>query len=87
METGNLVLSLAGKDKGRLLTIVGSAKEGYVLVADGKLRRLGVKRKFDPEGLSRSHNGGSLHVEFDILPLHGCRQQQTHRDTHIFHQT
>ena len=36
-----MVLSLAGKDKGRLLTIVGSAKEGYVLVADGKLRRFG----------------------------------------------
>ena len=37
MQTGSVVISCAGRDKAYLLAVIG-ARDGYVLVADGKER-------------------------------------------------
>lgn len=39
-KVGNVVISKAGRDKGRKMVIVGLDKQGYCLVADGKLRKI-----------------------------------------------
>jgi large subunit ribosomal protein L14e len=45
-ELGTVVLSKAGRDKGRYFVIVGIADEQYVLLCDGDLRKLqSPKRK------------------------------------------
>lgn len=45
MKTGEVVRSTAGRDRGRLLVVVG-LEQGRALVADGKVRKLaGPKRK------------------------------------------
>ena len=44
-KVGDVVLSLAGRDSGRLFFVVG-VEDGYALIADGRLRRAdGPKRK------------------------------------------
>ena len=40
METGTIVLSMAGRDEGRLFLVVGEPEENFRLIADGKLRLL-----------------------------------------------
>lgn len=37
---GQFAISLSGRDKGRVFMIVETHEEGYVSLADGKLRRL-----------------------------------------------
>ena len=50
-ETGTIVQSLAGRDKGYLLCVVGEA-DGYVLVADGRERRLEHPKRKNPNHLA-----------------------------------
>ena len=46
MLLGSVVLSLSGRDKGRMLVVVGIIDDSYVYVADGRLRRVeSPKRK------------------------------------------
>lgn len=46
MLLGSVVLSLCGRDKGRMLVVVGIIDDSYVYVADGRLRRVeSPKRK------------------------------------------
>lgn len=42
-QKGDVVLSLAGRDKGSLLVVTGE-ENGFVLVADGKERPLGRQK-------------------------------------------
>lgn len=43
---GQLFLSLAGRDKGIVCTVVGkSDDEGYVLIADGRIRKVENPKK------------------------------------------
>jgi len=41
---GTVVISLAGRDKGRYLVVI-SSEEGYVYLADGKLRSVASPKK------------------------------------------
>lgn len=45
MENGTIVLSKAGRDSGRLFIVVGRLDEKYVLIADGRLRRVDAPKK------------------------------------------
>ena len=46
MLLGSVVLSLCGRDKGRMLVVVVIIDDSYVYVADGRLRRVeSPKRK------------------------------------------
>ena len=49
-ERGEIVKSLAGRDKGYLLCVVGYDEE-FVLVCDGKERRLERPKKKNPKHL------------------------------------
>ncbi len=40
METGTIVLSTAGRDKGRLFCVVEAREENFCLIADGRHRVL-----------------------------------------------
>ena len=51
MEVGTVVRSLAGRDKGYLLCVVGE-ENGYVLVADGKERPLEHPKRKNPNHLA-----------------------------------
>lgn len=43
---GHFVVSLAGRDKGCICAVVGNAEdEGYVLIADGKVRKVESPKK------------------------------------------
>lgn len=43
---GQLVVSLAGRDKGLICTVVGNTDdEGYVLIADGRIRKVEAPKK------------------------------------------
>ena len=42
---GRFVRSLSGKDKGMILVVVGVTDEGYLLLADGKTRKLETPKK------------------------------------------
>ncbi len=43
---GQLVVSLSGRDKGCICTVVGiSDDEGYVFIADGKIRKVEKPKK------------------------------------------
>ncbi len=43
---GHLVVSLSGRDKGCICTVVGvSDDEGYVFIADGKIRKVEKPKK------------------------------------------
>jgi ribosomal protein L14E/L6E/L27E len=39
-EIGQAVKSKAGRDKGRILFVIGIADENYIFVADGDMRRI-----------------------------------------------
>ena len=46
---GHLVVSMAGRDKGCICAIVGDADEdGYVFIADGKVRKVEKPKKKSP---------------------------------------
>ncbi|MGB9812685.1 MAG: RNA-binding protein [Thermovenabulum sp.] len=45
VELGQLVISKAGRDKGRFMLIVKIIDSQYVLVADGELRRIEKPKK------------------------------------------
>ena len=38
--TGRLVFSIAGRDKGTAFLLVGISRQGFYLLADGKLRKI-----------------------------------------------
>jgi len=42
---GSIVVSIAGRDKGKLLVIIGIVDEAFVLVADGDLRKVEKPKK------------------------------------------
>lgn len=42
---GRFVRSLSGRDKGMILVVVGVTDEGYLLLADGKTRKLETPKK------------------------------------------
>jgi ribosomal protein L14E/L6E/L27E len=44
MEIGTIVISLAGRDKGRKMVVTGNAG-GAVIVADGKERKLSKRKR------------------------------------------
>jgi ribosomal protein L14E/L6E/L27E len=44
-KTKTVVLSLAGHDKGSLFAIIGTESESYVLVADGRHRKIQKPKK------------------------------------------
>ena len=54
LEKGTVVISRAGRDKGRLLAVVGTEGE-FVLVADGKERPLARPKKKNPKHLARTN--------------------------------
>ena len=43
-QVGDVVLSLAGRDKGRMFFVL-DVTDGYALIADGKLRRAGEPKR------------------------------------------
>ncbi len=45
MKIGTIVLSKAGRDKGRLLLVVDASEENFRLVADGKTRPLAKPKR------------------------------------------
>ncbi|SHM85356.1 hypothetical protein SAMN05660826_02160 [Caldanaerovirga acetigignens] len=45
VEPGQVVMSCAGRDKGRFMLVVGIIDSEYVYVADGKLRRIERPKK------------------------------------------
>ena len=51
-ETGMIVMSTAGRDKGYLLCVVGE-EDGYVLVCDGKERPLERPKKKNPRHIEQ----------------------------------
>ena len=48
LQRGRVVLSLAGRDKDRLMAVLGEAPDGGVLVADGKERPLQRPKRKNP---------------------------------------
>lgn len=44
-ETGDLVISKSGRDKGRTFLVVSVTDEAYVYIADGSLRKLEKPKK------------------------------------------
>ena len=55
---GRFVRSLSGKYKGMILVVVGVTDDGYLLVANGKTRKLETPKRKNPK-----------HVELLDLPL------------------
>ncbi len=51
LRRGQVVLSLAGRDKDRLMAVLGEAPDGGVLVADGKERPLQRPKRKNPRHL------------------------------------
>ena len=45
VHVGSAVISLAGRDKGRYLAVTELTDDGYVYIADGKLRRIENPKK------------------------------------------
>lgn len=45
IELGRVVLSRAGRDRGRYFVVVGKVDEQFVLIADGELRKLQNPKK------------------------------------------
>ena len=46
---GRFVRSLSGRDKGMILVVVGVTDDGYLLLADGKTRKLETPKKKKPK--------------------------------------
>ena len=45
ISVGDIVVSAAGRDCGRCFVVIGSAGDGYVLLADGRRRRVEKPKK------------------------------------------
>lgn len=45
METGRVVQSLQGRDKGEFFLVLEAGKDGFVTMADGRIRRLEHPKK------------------------------------------
>ena len=45
LHIGDIVYSRAGRDQGRYFLVIGLVDEQYVLIADGKLRRLETPKR------------------------------------------
>lgn len=54
-ETGTVVISKAGRDKGYFLTVIGE-ENGSLLVADGKERPLSRPKKKNPKHLQKTNH-------------------------------
>lgn len=46
--TGRLVFSISGRDKGRPFLLVGISRQGFYLLADGKLRKIEKPKNKNP---------------------------------------
>ncbi len=55
MEPGQVVKSLAGRDKGKLYLVIGFA-ENKVLLADGRCRKISNPKKKNPKHLQPYRN-------------------------------
>lgn len=56
MQLGELVVSIAGRDKGRYFIVVNIINEDYVKVADGDLRRIENPKKKNIKHLKSEKN-------------------------------
>ena len=54
MEIGRVVKSGAGRDAGRFYMVVDAA-DGYIFIADGKVRRLKSPKRKNPKHLSKTN--------------------------------
>ena len=45
LTVGSVAMSAAGRDSGRAFVVLGEADNDYVLIADGKLRKLEKPKK------------------------------------------
>ncbi len=45
LHIGDIVYSRAGRDQGRYFLVIGLVDEQYVLIADGKLRRIETPKR------------------------------------------
>lgn len=45
VETGRVVVSMAGRDKGRLFLVIGWADDEHALIVDGDVRRMEKPKK------------------------------------------
>ena len=66
VETGRVVISKSGRDKGRPFLVVELLEEPYVLIADGALRRL-----------SKPKRKKVKHLELQETVLYGIRDKLT----------
>lgn len=66
----SVVLSVAGRDSGRLFAVIGFADANYALIADGRLRRLEKPKKKKLRHLKKQ---GELETGFATnRELHGA---------------
>lgn len=73
IKTGGVILSLAGHDKGRLMLVVGAEGDKnsrFILVADGKERKLASPKKKN----ARHIRGTSYSIELEGLTDKKLRQ-------------
>ena len=61
-KAGQVVKSAAGRDKGRLLAVIGE-ENGFVLVCDGKERPLGKPKMKNPKQIEKT----SMFIESDSM--------------------
>lgn len=61
-QTGEIVVSAAGRDKGCLLAVTGY-ENGYVLVCDGKARPLERAKRKNPRHLEKT----SMFIDADSM--------------------
>lgn len=61
-QKGQIVISLSGRDKGKLLAVVG-CEDGFILVCDGKERPLERAKKKNPRHLRAT----SMFIEKDSM--------------------
>ncbi len=62
---GDVVLSVAGKDQGRLFLVV-DVKDGYAFITDGKLRKVTALKKKKLKHLSRVFVAGDIELAIKI---------------------
>ena len=46
--TGRLVFSISGRDKGKAFILIGISRQGFYLLADGKLRKIEKPKSKNP---------------------------------------
>lgn len=65
-QTGQLVRSLAGRDKGQLFCVAG-VEEPFLLLADGKRRRLAAPKRKKPCHVEALETSGFIHPALEAL--------------------